>query len=116
MFNLLVFVLSFLIFILSIHGTMALRYFLVVTLILLLVTRYRKYALTGLDQFLFYRSFLNPLLWLLVFVIFVFFHSLLVSVDTLWSLDEMRAHMFLLSMMLFGILFVFIRKLEKALE
>ena len=93
MFNPLVFVLSFLIFILSIHGTMALRYFLVVTLILLLVTRYRKYALTGLDQFLFYRSFLNPLLWLLVFVIFVFFHSLLVSVDTLWSLDEMRAHL-----------------------
>jgi len=28
----------------------------------------------------------------------------------------MRDHMFLLSMMLFGILFVFIRKPEKALE
>lgn len=84
---------SFLIFILSVNGTMALRNTLAVVLLTSLITL----AIRG--QAGFYSIFKSrDFRWivgsLMVFVLYILFHSIYLSHEILWSLSEFKSHIF----------------------
>jgi hypothetical protein len=86
-------VFSFLIFILSINGTMSLRNTLAVILLVSLIT------LVIRGQANFHSIFKSKeFLWivgsLVVFVLYILFHSIYFSHEMLWSLSEFKSHIF----------------------
>ncbi len=86
-------VFSFLIFILSINGTMALRNTLAIILLVSLIALFIR------GQANFYSIFKSKeFRWiagsLVVFVLYVLFHSIYLSHEMLWSLSEFKSHIF----------------------
>jgi len=95
---------SFLIFILSVNGTMALRNVLVVTLLISLVIVTIK-GEKGLKTVTSSKEFKWIAAALVVFVLYIFFHSVYLSHETAWSLSEFKSHIFYPSLyFLMGIL------------
>ena len=95
---------SFLIFILSVNGTMALRNVLAVTLLISLVIVTIK-GEKGLKTVTSSKEFKWIAAALVVFVLYIFFHSVYLSHETAWSLSEFKSHIFYPSLyFLMGIL------------
>ncbi|MCH9646130.1 MAG: hypothetical protein K0U08_05765 [Proteobacteria bacterium] len=86
-------VFSFLIFILSVNGTMALRNTLAVVLLVLLVTLVVR-GQANLHSIFKNKEFHWILGSLVVFVLYVLFHSIYLSHEMLWSLSEFKSHIF----------------------
>jgi len=84
---------SFLVFILSVNGTMALRNTLAVVLLMLLVTlvvrgQVNLYSIFKSKEF---RWIVGSLI---VFVLYILLHSIYLSHEMLWSLSEFKSHIF----------------------
>jgi len=86
-------VFSFLIFILSVNGTMALRNTLAVVLLVLLVTLVVR-GQANLHSIFKNKEFHWIVGSLTVFVIYILFHSIYLSHEMLWSLSEFKSHIF----------------------
>ena len=84
---------SFLIFILSVNGTMALRNVLAVTLLISLVIVTIK-GENGLKIVTSSKEFKWIAAALVVFVLYIFFHSVYLSHEMAWSLSEFKSHIF----------------------
>ena len=86
-------VFSFLIFILSINGTMALRNTLAVVLLVSLITLVIR-GQANLNSIFKNKEFRWILGSLVVFVLYTLFHSIYLSHEMLWSLSEFKSHIF----------------------
>ncbi|MBC8146976.1 MAG: hypothetical protein H8E98_03190 [Bacteroidetes bacterium] len=86
-------VFSFLIFILSVNGTMALRNTLAVVLLVLLVTLVVR-GQANLHSIFKNKEFHWIVGSLTVFVLYILFHSIYLSHEMLWSLSEFKSHIF----------------------
>jgi len=84
---------SFLIFILSINGTMALRNALAVILLVSLITLVIR-GQANLHSIFKSKEFRWIAGSLVVFVLYVLFHSIYLSHEMLWSLSEFKSHIF----------------------
>jgi len=84
---------SFLIFILSVNGTMALRNALAVILLVSLITLVIR-GQANLHSIFKSKEFRWIAGSLVVFVLYVLFHSIYLSHEMLWSLSEFKSHIF----------------------
>ena len=84
---------SFLIFILSINGTMALRNTLAIIFLVSLVILVAK-GRANLDAIFKNKEFRWIMGSLIVFVSYILFHSIYLSHEMLWSLSEFKSHIF----------------------
>ena len=84
---------SILMFILSIDGTLALRYLLIVLLLYCLVSSHMR---NGYDLLVLRNSKNFKLIFglYIVFIFYILFHSIFLSVEPLWSLSEFKSHIF----------------------
>lgn len=84
---------SSLMFILSVNGTMALRNAIAIVLLLSLLIFFtkNKEALRIINE---YKDFKIIVIALIVFVVYVFFHSIFFSHELAWSLSEFKSHIF----------------------
>jgi hypothetical protein len=86
-------VFSFLIFILSINGTMALRNTLAIILLVSLIALFIR-GQANFDSIFKSKEFRWIVGSLVVFVLYVLFHSIYLSHEMLWSLSEFKSHIF----------------------
>ena len=84
---------SFLIFILSVNGTMALRNTLAIIFLVSLVILVAK-GRANLDAIFKNKEFRWIMGSLIVFVSYILFHSIYLSHEMLWSLSEFKSHIF----------------------
>lgn len=78
-------------FILSLDHTITLRYVLIVTLITTICIFYRnKYK--DLNFYLKNKDLIRIMIALVVFVLYIFFHSIFFSLEPEWSLSESKSH------------------------
>jgi len=100
-FNIFLSIFLFLIFILSIEGTIALRYLLTVLLLIILI--FKKTLHVGLFRKInSNKQYKNIVLVLLIFLLYVLIHTFFLSHNLVWSIDEWRAQI------LYPVVFFFI--------
>ena len=89
----LLYCISILMFILSVDGTLALRYLLIVLLLFFLVNAHVR---NGYNLLILRKSNEFKLIFgsYLLFILYVFLHSIFLAVEPLWSLSEFKSHVF----------------------
>ncbi len=91
--SLILWLFSSLMFILSVNGTMALRNTIAIVLLSLLLFFFtkNKEALRIINE---HKDFKLIVIALIVFVVYVFLHSIFLSHEVAWSLSEFKSHIF----------------------